>query len=85
MRTKENIEKEIEILETKLSRTRNTVEKASIADQIVDIKNRIKDLDTATEKEVKVSKDAAARIDHKNDKVNKSLITNTGNTFIAQI
>ena len=82
---KDELELQLLELEDKLKSTRNTVEKASIVDQIVDIKNRIKDLDTATEKEVKVSKDAAERIDHKNDKVNKSLITNTGNTFIAQI
>ena len=82
---KDELELQLLELEDKLKSTRNTVEKASIADQITDIKNRIKDLDTATEKEVKVSKDAAARIDHNNDKVNKSLITNTGNTFIAQI
>ena len=82
---KDELELQLLELEDKLKNTRNTVEKAGIVDQIADIKNRIKDLDTTTEKEVKVSKDAAARIDHKNDKANKSLITNTGNTFIAQI
>ena len=85
MRTKENIEKEIEILETKLSRTRNTVEKADFSSRITNLKNEIAKIeDDKLEKIPVLQKDVPARLDHKesSNRVERQ-ITNTGNVFTA--
>ena len=78
MRTKENIEKEIEILETKLSRTRNTVEKADFSSRITNLKNEIAKIENDKLEKIPV------RLDHKesSNRVERQ-ITNTGNVFTA--
>lgn len=79
-------ELELEELQKKLKISRNPVDKSIIQDQIADINKKLAELDSDTvEKVVKTSKEAAARIDHKEGDSKRSLITNTGDTFIAQI
>ena len=85
MRTREEIEKEIETLEIKLSRTRNTVEKADFSSRIANLKAEITKIeDDKLEKTAVLQKDAPARLDHteSSGRVERQ-ITNTGNVFTA--
>lgn len=85
MRTREEIEKEIEILKTKLAKTRNAVEKADFSSRIANLKAEIAKIENdKLEKTPVLQKDAPARLDHKESsgRVERQ-ITNTGNTFTA--
>lgn len=86
MRSREEIIKEIEILEEKYKKSRNVVEKARFTAQIKELNVELEAFDTNHEQKVVYQNDAPSVADHKNTrKLSRGDITNAGSAFIGII